>query len=291
MSQLASIFSISSNIQQLAQQQSQRKLQWSIVPKEQFITSSWGITQINKVVDMTTSSNEWRQERFGSRKSLSHWGIAQLPIRKEASGLESTRYALLTQWRERKVDWGFRWERNRQGKKVSWRGRGSGSATAGGNEESWHRGIDAQRARNELTRDRGSHRRQSDWSRKFREWGRWGGWGWWRDRAGYAEQRWRTRLGDGHIPQNGTAADGEVSAEADEAWIIDATWLGGLSQLSRWERYEVRHIWFDVTRRCWTANIWWCSRTFTDNIWWAYGVSWHCAWKIPHAARNFWTRK
>jgi len=72
-----------------------------------------------------------------------------------------------------------------------------------------------------------AYRRQSEWSCKFRRWGGCGTWGWWRDRGWPAPQRWRTWLGHGHNHQNCTAEHGEVLAEADEAWRIDATGMGG----------------------------------------------------------------
>jgi len=98
--QLASILSISCNIEHLAQQQSQCKLQWSILRKEPFATSSRQILQIDNAFHAMTSSREWLQEQRGSRKSPSPWGTAQLAIQIEACGRETTRNAHLKQWRE-----------------------------------------------------------------------------------------------------------------------------------------------------------------------------------------------
>jgi len=147
-----------------------------------------------------------------------------------------TRNPRLKQWRKREMDWGLCWERNRWGKKVSWRCRGSSSARTGWYDACWNRAIDVQRARKDFCRDAGCYRRQSEWSWKFRRWGEWARWGWWRDWAGQAERRWRTRLGDGHNQQNGTAAHGEISAEADEARRIDSIGMGGCSRLPPWNR-------------------------------------------------------
>jgi len=163
------------------------------------------------------SSCEWREERLGSSESLSTWGIAQLEIQKVACGGDTTRNAVLKQWREREMDWRLCWERNPQGKEASWRRRGSGSARTGRYDACWNRVIDVQRPQKDVCGDAGCYRRQSESSCKFRRWGGWGKWGWWRDWAGHPERRWRTRLGDGHNHPNGTAAHGEVSAEADEA--------------------------------------------------------------------------
>jgi len=174
--------------------------------------------------------------RLGSRDSPTTWGIAQLEIQKEAWGGETTRNALLKQWREREMDWGLCWERNRWGKKPSWRHRGSGSARAGQYDACWNRAIDVQIARTDVWRDTGCYRSQSEWSCKFRRWGGWGRWGWWRYSAGQAERRRWTRLGNGHNHQNSTAAHGEVSAEADEARRIDPTGMGGCSRLLPWTR-------------------------------------------------------
>jgi len=147
-----------------------------------------------------------------------------------------TRNVLLNQWREREMDRGLCWGRDCWGKKASWRCKGSGSARAGRYEACWNRGIDVQAARRNVSAEACCYRRQSEWSCKFRRWGGWGRWGRWRDWAGHAERRWRTRLGDGHNHQNGTAAHGEISAEADEARRIVSTGMGGCSRLLQWTR-------------------------------------------------------
>jgi hypothetical protein len=56
-------------------------------------------------------------------------------------------------------------------------------------------------------------------------------WKWWSDRAGQAEESWRTRLGEGQNIYNGSTSRGAVAAKADEAWRIDTTGIGGRSQL------------------------------------------------------------
>jgi hypothetical protein len=100
--QLPSILSISCNIQHLAQQQSQRKLQWSILQKDVMATSSGQIRQIEKAVNPMTSSNKWRHERFQGRKSPSAQGITPLKNQKEACSGETTRNALLKQFKRKR---------------------------------------------------------------------------------------------------------------------------------------------------------------------------------------------
>jgi len=143
--------------------------------KDLFASSDLQIRQINNAVHPLTSSSEWRQERLGGRKSPSPWCNAQLEIQKEACGRETTRNALLKQWRECEIDWGLCWERNCCSKKASWRCRGSGPARAERYEACWNHGIDNQRAWKDFWGDDGCYRRQYDWSNKSR---RWGGWGW-----------------------------------------------------------------------------------------------------------------
>jgi hypothetical protein len=55
---------------------------------ELFATSGGQIWPINKAVNPTTSSSEWRQEQLGGRENPSPWSIAQLEIQKEACGGE-----------------------------------------------------------------------------------------------------------------------------------------------------------------------------------------------------------
>jgi len=209
----------------------------------------------------------------------------------EACGRETTRNALLTQWREREMDWGLCWERNRWGKKASWRRRGSGSARAGRYDACWDRAIDVQRAQKDIWGDAGCYWRQSVWSCKFRPWGAWGRWGWWIDWAGQAEQRWQTWLGDGHNHQNSTAAHGEVWAEADEARRIGSTEMGGCGGLLTWTRKEVQHIRIAGSGSRPAANKSWRSGSSMDNIWRAYGESRHLPRNIAKAPRDFSTRK
>jgi len=73
--QLASVLSISSNIQNLAQQQSQGKLQWSMLRTRSFHHLLWADTAINKATYPMTSSSKWRHERLGGKKNPSPWGI------------------------------------------------------------------------------------------------------------------------------------------------------------------------------------------------------------------------
>ena len=98
-------------------------------------------------------------------------------------------------------------------------------------EEDWHPGSPEN-----SWRDTGCDRSHFERFCKFRRWGG-SGW-WWRYRAGQAEGQWWTRLGDGHNLENGTAAHREISAEADEAWRIDTTRMGGQARLFLWQRFR-----------------------------------------------------
>ena len=227
--QLASKLPISCNIQHLAQK-SQHKLQWSMLRKRTFRhllpadMANRQSVQPNDIIKWMKARAAWRQ------KESERWGHCAAWDPKEACSAETTRNTLLKQWRNRKMDWGLCWERDRWGRKASWRRRGCGSARAGRYGECWNLGIDVQRARKDFWGDDGCYGRQSEWYCKFRRSGGWWRWGW-RDRAGIAEQRWWTQLGDEHNLQNSTAAHGEHSGEADEAWCIDTTGMGGCSRL------------------------------------------------------------
>jgi len=234
------------------------------------------------------------QRRHEGIKARADRGIAQLAIQKEACGQETKKHKLLKQWREKQMDWWLCWERNRWGKKASWRRRGSDQAAAGRYRGSWKLRIDDQCAQKNIFWDDGCYRRESEQYRKFQQregLGRLGRWRWWRDRAGQAERRWWTRLGDGHNHQNSAAAHGVVLADADEGWQIDTTRMGGCSRLLPWKLQEVRHIRIEGSGSDSTTNGRWYSGTCTDNICRAYGVSWHGPQNIANAARDFSTRK
>jgi len=89
--------------------------------------------------------------------------------------------------------------------------------------------------------DFGCLQRLSERSCKFRSGVGWGRWGWWRYRAGQAERRWRTRLGDEHSLENGTAVHGGMSVETDEAWQIDTPGVWGYSRRLPRKRPEIWH--------------------------------------------------
>jgi len=199
--------------------------------KDIFPTSAGQIRPLNNVVHPMMSLWEWRQKWLGGWTIRCHWGNAQRAIQKEGCSRQTTRNALPKQRGDREMDWGLCCETNHWGKKASWRCRGSSSATAARYEECWKLGIDEQRARKDFSGVDSCYRRPSEWSCKFQQWGRWGRWAWWWDRAGQSERRWRTGLGDGHNHQNGTVANGEVSAEANEDWRIETTGMGGCSLL------------------------------------------------------------
>jgi len=194
-----------------------------------FASSGGQIWQIDKEVYQTTSSSEWWQERLGGRQSLSPCSIVHLKIQRDDCGRETSRKALLKQWCQTEMVLGLCWERNCWGMKASGSHRGRSAARATRYEPCWNRRIDDIRARNDFWGDDGCIGRLSKWSRRFRRWGGWERWGWLRDRAGQAEGRWRTWQGDGRNPQNGAAVHGEDSSDADEAWWIDTSGMGGCS--------------------------------------------------------------
>jgi len=131
--------------------------------------------------------------------------------------------------------------------------------------------------------------RQSEQYCKFKHWGGWGNQGgWWRWQSASQPQRWwRTWLGDGHNPRNGTAPHGKFSREADQAWWITTTGMEGGGRLVPWERYEVWDGPMDDSSS-WQASIrhdW--SHTITDNIWRAYAESSYRLRTIGNASRDF----
>ena len=142
--------------------------------REQYATFGRHIWHIDPKVHTQTSSSKWRQQRLGSRQSLSPWGIAQLAIQEEASGLEMTRNTLLKQWREREMDRSLCWERNRCCKQAVWRCRGRDWVGEGRHGDSWECRIDDHRAQNHWGADDGCYRRLSERSCKFQQLGWWG---------------------------------------------------------------------------------------------------------------------
>jgi len=288
--QLASILSISCNIQRLAQQQSQHNLQWWMLRKELFATSAGQIWQINKAFHPMTPSSEWSQEGLGNKICLSPRNTVQLAIEKEACGWEPTRNPILKQWRETEMEWRLCSERNHSCKKASWTCRGGGSARAGRYEESFKCRIDELRPQ-----------------MKFQE----------------MMVTIGNSLSDLACSNNGEDGEDEddeeieqvqLSEDDEPSWVIGPiTTTYGSAGIgfgrSRWslmnshnrdgrrqetpsvKRIEVRHISIECSRSRWTATGWWCIGFFTDNIWRAYGVSWHCARTIANAARDFSTRK
>jgi len=130
--------------------------------EELFATSGGQIWLINEAFYPMSSSSEWRQERFGGRKSPRDCGIAHLAIQDDACGQKTIRNAQLKHWREREIDWGLCWERHRWCKKASRRRRYSGSARAARYNECWIHWIDDQRAQNDCWGDDGCYRRQSE---------------------------------------------------------------------------------------------------------------------------------
>jgi len=93
--------------------------------KEPFAIFGTQIRQIDKVFHTMMSSSESRQEWLGSRKGPSYWCVMQLAIWKDACGGEITRNTLFKQRREGEMDRGLCGNRDRCGKKASWRCRDS----------------------------------------------------------------------------------------------------------------------------------------------------------------------
>jgi len=165
--QLASILSISCNIQHLTQQYSQCKLQRSMIHTRTF-HHCWQANMANqKPVHPTTSSSEWQKERLGSRDCPHAWGIAQFAMENNACSWGMTRKALLKEWRERKMYPRLYWKRDCSGIKVSFQHRGSGSPGAGSQKEHRQCWIDKQWARKDVSGDDGCYQWQSEWSCKF----------------------------------------------------------------------------------------------------------------------------
>ena len=151
--QLASMWSISCNIQHLTHQQSQLKIQWSMLQKEPFTTTGKQIRQIDKSLHTTTSWSEWRQSWLWSRNGWCSWTIAQLGFRKDACGGETTRNTSFKQCTEGEMDWGFSGQRDHSVKKASSRCRDSNSAGAGRCKKCWKDGIDNPNAWNNMRGD------------------------------------------------------------------------------------------------------------------------------------------
>jgi len=123
---------------------------------------------------------------------------------------------------------------------------------------------------------------------KFRQWG-----GWWPQLRGWrrcwekqAERRWRTRLGNGHNLQNGTALHAQFSATADEPWRIDATWMWHHSQQLLQDIWEVRGGWIEGSGSRLGTKGRWFHRFCTHNIGAAYGDFWYHRRQIGNAAKD-----
>jgi len=88
--QLASMWSISGNIQHLPQQQSQHKIHAQYSKKEPFATSGRQIRHIDKLLHMMRLSSEWNQNRLRHRNSPGLRSMAQLTIQNESCGGSTT---------------------------------------------------------------------------------------------------------------------------------------------------------------------------------------------------------
>jgi len=223
---------------------------------------------------MTTSSTEWGQERLRCRKIPSPWCFVHLAIQKEACSREMTRNPLLKQWRVSEMDWGLCLREKPLGPDSEAKMQRTGLCRSTKDME---------------TAEIGDWQRHSPKKHLIRWWlqlktvwailqvpmmGGWVRWDWYRGRAGQAERRWHTGLHDWHNIQYGPSAHWEVSCEADDAWQIDATGMGGRSQWLPWKGYQVWHIWIESSGCWYTANSSRCIGTSYYNIWRAYGVSW-----------------
>jgi len=99
-----SMWFIFCNIQHIAQQQSQHKIQRLLFWKERFATSGRHIRDINNVIQMTMSSSKWWQGRLSGRKVSSLDRIAQVVIQKEAFRWENIRNSLFKQQQQTAMD-------------------------------------------------------------------------------------------------------------------------------------------------------------------------------------------
>jgi len=135
--------------------------------------------QIDQAFNTTTSSPEWRQERFGGRKDPSIGSIAQLTIWKGTFTTDKTRNPLFEHRREREMDGELCGERDPCGKKASLIRRDSNYATVGRYEKCWNGRIANQKACKTIWGDVVFYRRQSERTCNFRwcwGWGRGGRW-------------------------------------------------------------------------------------------------------------------
>jgi len=262
--------------------------------EKRLVSTSFGqIWQTDKAVHTTTSSSEWKQARLGGRNGPSGGSIAQLTIIIEAFGEGLMGNALFKKWRQREMDRGLCGERDHCYKKASSRRRDSDYTRAERYDYCWKRLGDNQKARNNVSRHVEFYRRQSERSCKFRRWAGWGRQGrWWKTyRAWQAEWRWWTWMGDGHNLENRTAPHTEFSADADEAWRIDATGMEGHSKPVLWERYEVWDRRIDGSGGCQAPNRLYCSQNTPDEIWTAYADPRYRARTMANASSDFSTRK
>jgi len=148
--QLASILSISCNTQHLAYLQSQHKLQWSMLWKRTFGNFRRAHRANRQSCPHDDVIMRMKARVASKQKESEPLGHCAAGNQKEACGWEWTRNALLNQWREREINQRSFEERNRWGKKASWRCRGSNLAAAGRYQDSWKHGVDNRRVRKTL---------------------------------------------------------------------------------------------------------------------------------------------
>ena len=292
-SQLASMRSISCNIQHLAQQQGQHTIQWSMLGKRTFhdfrqadMANQWWNPH-EDVIKWIKVRVDWRQQGSEHGEHCTAYDLKS-SIRRSKDGkrnLSATKnnrngsrmiWIDRPQWRESEI----KTQRQRLCKSRIWCGM-----------LKWHDPQPQSR----------KHYLRRCWMLSVTVWAilhvlKRGGWerqGWWwgRYRAWQAERRWWTWLGDGHYLQNGTAPHGELLAEADEAWRTDATGMGGRCWFLLWERYDLPDDWTEGSGSCETQNRHDSSHTITDNIGRADADPWYRPCTIPNAASDISTGK
>jgi len=172
MIQLASMVSISCNIQHLAQQQCQHKIYWLIIRKKPVWHHWWAhmayrqrdphddiIKLINGRASLQQKWSEPSEHFTGSdlNCNLPRWNDEKHTFQQQ---------------REIDMDQVLCRQTNHCGKKTSWRRSDSDYARAGSYEQWWNSAMDNQKAWKKIWGDIRFYQRQSKWSCKIQYWGR-----------------------------------------------------------------------------------------------------------------------
>jgi len=289
--QLASILSMSCNIQHLAQQQWQRKIKWSMLRKRYFLHFRRA-EKVNRQCGLLNHIIKWITERVAWRpkesEPLGHC-VAWDPKRRLRRRNDEKRTSQPIKSKTNEL-------------RIMLREKPLGQ----------ERELKTQRQRLGKSRKIWSMVKSRDWQTEslksvLRRWlllsetvwvmlqvptmGRMGKMEMMKrqSRANWAKMT--NPAGWWALSPNSTAAYGEVSAEADEACRVDTTGMWRCSWLLLWKRWDVRHIWIERSGCHSTPNGWWRCGTCIDNSCSTYGVSWDCPWNTVNAASDFSTRK